>query len=50
MQAAAEAGIAASSAGSAARRRPTQMHDFYEFLLDEIPEILERWRRRTGQD
>ena len=46
MQAAAEAGIAATAPKGPARRRLTQMHDFYAFLLDEIPELLGRWRQQ----
>ena len=40
---AAEAGIATTDDGSLARQRLTQMRDFYEFLFDEIPALLERW-------
>jgi DNA-binding MarR family transcriptional regulator len=43
---AAEAGIAATPLGGLARQRLTQMHDFYAFLLDEIPALLDRWRLR----
>jgi len=45
MQKAAEAGIAATGKKSLARQRLVQMHDFYDFLLGEIPALLERWRR-----
>lgn len=45
IQAAAEAGIAATEPGSPARRRLTQMHGFYAFLLAEIPAILQRWEQ-----
>ncbi|MGH3597563.1 MAG: GbsR/MarR family transcriptional regulator [Mycobacterium sp.] len=47
MQAAAAAGIAATGGGSLARHRLTQMHDFYDFLLGEIPAVLERWQQRS---
>jgi DNA-binding MarR family transcriptional regulator len=47
MQAAAEAGIAATGARSLARQRLTRMRDFYAFMLDEIPALLERWQQRS---
>lgn len=47
-QNAAAAGIAASGPDSRARHRLTQMSDFYTFLLDEIPVLLERWHERSG--
>ncbi|MFW3112955.1 GbsR/MarR family transcriptional regulator [Mycobacterium haemophilum] len=47
MQAAAEAGIAATQPGSVARDRLTRMHDFYAFLLGEIPALLQRWRQQA---
>ncbi len=47
MQAAAEAGIAATEPDSLARQRLTRMHDFYAFLLDKIPAVLERWQQRS---
>jgi hypothetical protein len=56
MTKAAEAGIAATREESLARRRLTQMRDFYAFLFDEIPALLEgingRARRpvRTAPD
>lgn len=46
MQAAAEAGIAATGPDSLARQRLTRMHDFYAFLLSEIPALLERWHQQ----
>ncbi len=45
---AAEAGIATTEAGSLAQQRLTQMRDFYTFLLDEIPVLLDRWHQRSG--
>jgi DNA-binding transcriptional regulator GbsR (MarR family) len=45
---AAEAGIAATDEGSLARQRLTQMRDFYNFLFEEIPAVLDRWHRRYG--
>jgi len=44
---AAEAGIAATDDGSLARQRLTQMRDFYEFLFQEIPSLLDRWYQRS---
>ena len=46
MQAAADSGIAATRKGSLSRRRLTQMRDFYAFLLDEIPAVLDRWQQQ----
>jgi DNA-binding MarR family transcriptional regulator len=48
MQASAEAGIAATGPDSVARQRLTRMHDFYAFLLDEIPAVLERWQQQSA--
>jgi DNA-binding transcriptional regulator GbsR (MarR family) len=45
---AAEAGIAATEDGSLARQRLTQMRDFYTFLFEEIPALLDRWYQRSG--
>ncbi|MGV0717812.1 MarR family transcriptional regulator [Mycolicibacterium sp. XJ662] len=45
--AAAEAGIAATEDGSPACRRLTQMRDFYTFLLEEIPVMLDQWQQRS---
>ncbi|GAA1761575.1 helix-turn-helix domain-containing protein [Nonomuraea bangladeshensis] len=43
---AAEAGIAATAPGDPAHERLRQMHDFYEFLLGELPGLLRRWQER----
>ena len=43
----AEAGITATEDGSLARQRLTQMRDFYNFLFDEIPALLDRWYQRS---
>ena len=48
MQAAAEAGIAATGDDSLARQRLTQMRDFYSFLLSEIPALLDRWHQQAA--
>ncbi len=48
MQAAAEAGIAATGDDSLARQRLTQMNDFYAFLLSEIPALLDRWHQQAS--
>jgi DNA-binding transcriptional regulator GbsR (MarR family) len=45
---AAEAGIATTERGSLARERLMQMRDFYNFLLDEIPALLDRWYQQSG--
>jgi DNA-binding transcriptional regulator GbsR (MarR family) len=44
----AEAGIAATEDGGLARQRLTQMRDFHNFLMDEIPAVLDRWYQRSG--
>ena len=49
MQAAADSGIAATSKGSLARRRLTQMRDFYAFLINEIPAVLDRWHQQSDK-
>jgi hypothetical protein len=33
----------------ASQRRLTHMRDFYAFLLDEIPALLDRWHQRSGR-
>jgi DNA-binding transcriptional regulator GbsR (MarR family) len=43
---AANAGIAATEDGGLARQRLIQMRDFYEFLVSEIPTLLDRWYKR----
>lgn len=43
---AAEAGIAATAPGDPAHERLRRMHDFYEFLLGELPGLLHRWQER----
>jgi len=45
---AAEAGITTTEDGSLARQRLTQMRDFYNFLFEEIPALLDRWYRRSA--
>jgi DNA-binding transcriptional regulator GbsR (MarR family) len=45
---AAEAGIAATDDGSLAHERLTQMRDFYTFLMQEIPALLDRWYQQSG--
>ena len=46
MQAAAEVGTAASTTAGLAGQRLVQMRDFYAFLLEEIPALLDRWHQR----
>jgi DNA-binding MarR family transcriptional regulator len=48
LQNAADAGIAGTTPDSRARHRLTQMRDFYTFLFDEIPVLLDRWHERSG--
>jgi DNA-binding transcriptional regulator GbsR (MarR family) len=48
MQEAAKAGLAATGSASLARQRLTQMSEFYEFLLGEIPAVLDRWRKQSS--
>lgn len=43
---AAEAGIAQTGHTSVAGRRLAAMRDFYDFLLGEIPALLDRWHAR----
>ncbi|KUH85022.1 MarR family transcriptional regulator [Mycobacterium sp. GA-1999] len=54
MQAAADDAIAVTGRDSTAGQRLTQMRDFYAFLMDELPALLDRWRqidtRRTRSD
>jgi DNA-binding transcriptional regulator GbsR (MarR family) len=45
IQGAAETGIAATAAGSAAHHRLTEMRDFYAFMLAELPAVIARWKR-----
>ena len=49
MQSAAEAGIAAAGQVSLPGQRLTQMRDFYDFLLGEIPALLERWHQQSSR-
>jgi DNA-binding transcriptional regulator GbsR (MarR family) len=46
MQKAAEAGVAATASKSLARQRLNQMREFYDFILAEMPSLLDRWNRR----
>ncbi|MEU8252164.1 MarR family transcriptional regulator [Nonomuraea sp. NPDC048916] len=45
---AAAAGIAATDEGDPARQRLAQMHAFYDFLLGELPALLDRWHQQSG--
>jgi DNA-binding transcriptional regulator GbsR (MarR family) len=45
---AAQAGLASTPDGSLPRQRLTQMRDFYNFLFEEIPALLDRWYRQSG--
>ena len=46
---AAEAGIATTGGKTLAGQRLIQMRDFYNFLLAEIPALLDRWHRQSGR-
>jgi DNA-binding transcriptional regulator GbsR (MarR family) len=46
MQEAASAGIEAVGAGTTAGRRLEEMRDFYAYLMDELPAVIDRWHRR----
>ena len=46
MQKAAEAGVAATAPKSLARQRLNHMREFYDFILAEMPSLLDRWDRR----
>lgn len=48
MQTAAEAGIAATGSNSVAGQRLTRMRDFYAFMLEEIPAMLDRWQQKSS--
>lgn len=45
IQSAADTGIRATAPDSAARRRLTEMRDFYAFMLAELPAVIDRWKR-----
>jgi DNA-binding MarR family transcriptional regulator len=46
MQSAADAGLSVTSSKSAAGQRLIQMRDFYDFLMAELPALLDRWQQR----
>ncbi|RDH75221.1 MarR family transcriptional regulator [Mycolicibacterium moriokaense] len=48
MQQAAQVGLAQTPRAGLAHHRLTQMRDFYDFLLSEIPTLLERWHRHAA--
>lgn len=45
---AAETSIATTAANDPAHRRLSQMRDFYQFLFQEIPTLLDRWRQHQA--
>ncbi|MEO3811536.1 helix-turn-helix domain-containing protein [Sphaerisporangium sp. B11E5] len=45
---AAKTGIATTTSGDPAHARLTRMHDFYEFLLGELPGLLRRWEEQRS--
>ena len=44
----AAAGVAVTASDDPAHRRLAQMHAFYEFLLGEIPTLLDRWHQQLN--
>lgn len=48
MQAAADAGLAATDRHGVAFERLAQMRDFYTFLLSELPALLDRWHQQAS--
>jgi DNA-binding transcriptional regulator GbsR (MarR family) len=46
---AAEAGIAVTEEGGLAHQRLVQMRDFYTFLMQEIPTLLDRWYQQSDR-
>lgn len=48
MRAAANAGLMTSGGHGPASRRLTEMRDFYDFLLSEIPALLDRWQQHSN--
>ena len=49
MREAADAGIARSKPGSPTRQRLENMRGFYDFLLSELPTLVERWQRKQAR-
>ncbi|MFF3445389.1 GbsR/MarR family transcriptional regulator [Streptosporangium sp. NPDC002721] len=45
---AAAAAIATTDEGDLAHQRLAQMHAFYDFLLGELPALLDRWHQQSG--
>lgn len=45
MQQAADAGVTATTPGGLAHQRLTQMRDFYTFMWEQIPALLQRWQQ-----
>ncbi|WP_327588306.1 MarR family transcriptional regulator [Nonomuraea sp. NBC_00507] len=43
---AADTGIATTEPGDPAHQRLARMRDFYQFLLGELPSLLQRWQQR----
>lgn len=49
LQTAADAGIAVAGRGSLAGERLAYMRDFYAFLLEEIPALLDKWYSQSAE-
>jgi hypothetical protein len=45
MTTAADAGLAIAGADSPAGRRLIELRDFYRYILDRMPALIEDWRR-----
>lgn len=48
MQEAAERGIEITGVDSLAGRRLAEMHDFYSYLMAELPAVIDRWHAHRG--
>jgi hypothetical protein len=44
MTSAAEDGLTAAGSGTPAGRRLTEMRDFYGYMLEQMPALIEQWR------
>jgi DNA-binding MarR family transcriptional regulator len=49
MSDAADKGMARSKPGSPAHERLERMRSFYDFILGELPTLVDRWRRREAR-
>ncbi|MBB4934564.1 DNA-binding transcriptional regulator GbsR (MarR family) [Lipingzhangella halophila] len=49
MMSLAQEGIETTEPGSNARQRLELMRDFYAYLLDELPAVIERWKQQRAE-